>query len=268
MSFSSTPAAAVFTVLAFFYASARMPALSAGQAIVLILIAFETGGGLVALFTPGTAAYYGTHAPLRWALLVAQLVQPGLLALLFGGRIVYWVFLYVYAIAAAVLSGLPPQVGRRRVIAAALVGVGIVALLPIGASLPGLAWFAPVYLVKVILGLSARAGGGRLMAKLRYLEMGPEEHDLDWSITTRVMRDRVIMSTLQASQAQGEKHAVIAIVESGELLETYVSPEAAVLKAYPFDPVRQAFDAYDPRGGVCLLIVRDDAVAISINGLG
>ncbi len=105
------------------------------------------------------------------------------------------------------------------------------------------------------------------MAKLVYREMGPEEHDLDWSITSRVMRDRVLMTTLQASQAQGEKHAVVAVVESGELKETWVSPESAVIKAYPFEPVRQAFAAYDPRGGVCLLVVRDNAVAISINGL-
>jgi len=102
---------------------------------------------------------------------------------------------------------------------------------------------------------------------LVYREMGPDERDLDWSVTSRVMRDRVLMSTLEASQAQGEKHAVVAIVENGELSETYVSPESAVMKAYPFDPVRQAFDAYNPHGGVCLLIVRDDAVAISINGL-
>ncbi|HEY9595863.1 MAG TPA: hypothetical protein VHE79_15395, partial [Spirochaetia bacterium] len=146
--------AVVFTVLAFFYASARMPALSAVEIIVLILVAFEAGAGLVALFTRGTSAYYADHAPLRWTLLVAQLVQPGLLALLFGGRIVYWVFLYVYTMAAAVLAGLPTDPGRRKVIAAALVAVGNVALLPIGASLPGLAWFAPVYMVKVILGLS------------------------------------------------------------------------------------------------------------------
>lgn len=105
------------------------------------------------------------------------------------------------------------------------------------------------------------------MAALVYREMGPEENALDWSVTSHVMSDRVLMSTLQASQAQGEKHAVIAIVKEGRLRETYVSPESAVVKAYPFDPVRQAFSCYDPRGGVCLLIVRDDAVSVSINGL-
>jgi hypothetical protein len=105
------------------------------------------------------------------------------------------------------------------------------------------------------------------MAGLVYREMGPEENALDWSVTSHVMGDRVLMTTLQASQAQGEKHAVIAIVEDGRLRETYVSPASAVLKAYPFDPVKQAFDYYDPSGGVCLLIVRNDAVSISINGL-
>jgi hypothetical protein len=100
-----------------------------------------------------------------------------------------------------------------------------------------------------------------------YREMAPDEHMLDWRITRRVMSDSVLMNTLHASQAQGEKHAVIAIVESGELKEAYVSPEPAVRKSFPFDPVRQAFDLYDAKGGVCLLIVRDGKAVISLNSI-
>jgi hypothetical protein len=105
------------------------------------------------------------------------------------------------------------------------------------------------------------------MPPVVYREMSADENSLDWSVTTRVMSDKVLMKTLQASQAQGEKHAVIAIVEAGELRETYISPEPAVEKAFPFDPVKQAFEQYDVHGGVCLLIVRDNRVVISINGL-
>ncbi len=100
-----------------------------------------------------------------------------------------------------------------------------------------------------------------------YQEMSPEESALDWNVTTRVMSDRVLMKTLGDSQSQGEKHAVIALVEKGELKETYVSPEAAVKKSFPFNAVEQAFDAYDIGDGVCLLIVRDNKAVISINGL-
>jgi hypothetical protein len=100
-----------------------------------------------------------------------------------------------------------------------------------------------------------------------YEDMSPEESGLDWRVTSRVLSDAVLMRTLQDSQSGGEKHAVVALVEGGVLKESYVSPEAAVRKAFPFDPVRQAFDAYDPAGGVCLLIVRDNKAVISINGL-
>jgi hypothetical protein len=100
-----------------------------------------------------------------------------------------------------------------------------------------------------------------------YQEMSPNEQVLDWRITRAVMADAVLMNTLHASQAQGEKHAIIAIVENGQLKETYVSPESAVKKNFPFNPVMQAFDFYDGKGGVCLLIVRDGKAVISLNSL-
>ena len=100
-----------------------------------------------------------------------------------------------------------------------------------------------------------------------YQEMSREESSLDWRITARVMSDKVLMRTLEESQSSGEKHAVIALVEDGELKEVYVSPEAAVKKSFPFDPVRQAFEAYTADKGVCLVIVRDNKAVISINGV-
>jgi len=103
--------------------------------------------------------------------------------------------------------------------------------------------------------------------ELVYREMGPEEQELDWRITRAVMGDRVLMQTLEVAQASGEKHAVVALVEGGSLTEAYVSPAGAVKAAYPFHAVEQAFDFYDPGAGVCLVIVRDGKVVISINGL-
>ena len=106
------------------------------------------------------------------------------------------------------------------------------------------------------------------MAEVVYREMSPDEQELDWRITRKVMSDAVLMQTLQAAQSEGEKHAVIAMVENGELKETYVSPEAAVKRSFPFNPVTQAFDFYEINKGVCLLIVRDGKAVISVNGIG
>ena len=110
------------------------------------------------------------------------------------------------------------------------------------------------------------SGGGR-MENIVYQEMSAEEHMLDWRVTRQVMSDTILMNTLHASQAQGEKHAVIALVENGKLRETYVSPEQAVKKSFPFDPVAEAFDFYEVQAGVCLLIVRDGKAVISVNSI-
>jgi hypothetical protein len=105
------------------------------------------------------------------------------------------------------------------------------------------------------------------MESIVYQEMSPEESGLDWSVTRRVLADAVLMKTLEAVQAGGGKHAVIARVAGGQLAEAYVSPEEAVERQFPFDPVKRAFAEYDTRDGVCLLIVRDGKAVISINGL-
>jgi len=103
--------------------------------------------------------------------------------------------------------------------------------------------------------------------EVTYQDVGPEERAMDWRITTRVMSDKILMKTLEESQSDGVKHAVVARVEKGELIEAYVSPEEAVRRNFPFDPVKQAFAAYQAGRGVCLLIVRDNKAVISINSV-
>ncbi len=103
--------------------------------------------------------------------------------------------------------------------------------------------------------------------EITYQDIEPAERAMDWRITARIMSDRVLMKTLEDSQAAGEKHAVVARVEHGELKEAWVSPESAVKRSFPFPAVAQAFDAYKAGRGVCLLLVRDQKAVISINGL-
>ena len=102
---------------------------------------------------------------------------------------------------------------------------------------------------------------------VRYQDIGPDERTMDWRITTHILSDKVLMKTLEESQSGGEKHAVVALVQGGELQEAYVSPEAAVKKSFPFNAVTHAFEAYQVGRGVCLLIVRDGRAVISLNGL-
>jgi hypothetical protein len=105
------------------------------------------------------------------------------------------------------------------------------------------------------------------MAELIYEEMGPGEQALDWRITKALLSDRVLMKTLSDCQTKGEKHAVVAMVESGQLKEAYVSPESSVRKNFPFNAVEQALEYYTIEGGVFLIIVRDGKVVASVNGI-
>ncbi|MGO9308069.1 MAG: hypothetical protein ACLQDL_03485 [Spirochaetia bacterium] len=146
----------VFGLLALLFAFTRVEALPAWKALLLFVLAADVSGGAMAGFTAGTDAYYGSRPGLRWGFIFLHFIQPGLLFLLFAGKVAYWIFLYAFTVAAAALVNIIPGQARQQGAAAALVVIGIVILLPIGLSTPFLAWFAPVYMLKLILGFAVR----------------------------------------------------------------------------------------------------------------
>jgi hypothetical protein len=147
---------AVFGVLALVFAYSRVESLPLWKAAVLFVVAADVSGGATACFSAGMGAYYEARPVLRWAFIFMHFIEPGLLFLLFDGRLGYWLFLYVYTVASASLVTIMPGRARREGMAAALVVIGIVILLPIGLSTPFLAWFGPVYMLKLILGFGVR----------------------------------------------------------------------------------------------------------------
>jgi len=146
----------VFGVLALLFATTRVAALPLWKAVILFVLAADVGGGAIACFSPGMSGYYGRRPGLRWAFIFIHVIEPGLLYLLFDGRLGYWLFLYVYTVAAASLVNIIPGRARQEGSAAALVVIGIVILLPLGLSTSFLAWFGPVYMLKLILGFGVR----------------------------------------------------------------------------------------------------------------
>ncbi len=146
----------VFGLLALLFAFTRVEALPAWKAVMLFLLAADVSGGAMAGFTAATDAYYGSRPGLRWAFIFIHFIEPGLLFLLFDGKIAYWIFLYAFTVAAASLVNIIPGRARQQGAAAALVVIGIVILLPIGLSTPFLVWFGPVYMLKLILGFAVR----------------------------------------------------------------------------------------------------------------
>lgn len=146
----------VFGALALVFASTRVEALPLWKAAVLFVLAADVSGGAMAGFTAGTDAYYARRPGMLWGFFFMHFFEPALLYLLFDGRLAYWIFLYVFTTAAASLVNIIPGRARQEGAAAALVVIGIVILLPIGLSTPFLAWFAPVYMLKLILGFAVR----------------------------------------------------------------------------------------------------------------
>ena len=146
-------------VLALVFAQSRVAGMEWWKALLLFAVAVDICGGAVACFTSGTARYYESRPRLRWAFIVGHILEPGLLFVLFGGRFAYWAFLYVFTAAAASLVNIVEDGHRRVVLAAGLVALGIMVLLPVGLATPYLVWFGPVYMIKLILAFAARPTG-------------------------------------------------------------------------------------------------------------
>jgi hypothetical protein len=147
---------AIFGVLALVFAYTRVESLPLWKAAILFVLAADVSGGAMACFSAGQGAYYESRPALRWGFIFIHFIEPGLLYLLFDGRLAYWIFLYAFTAAAASLVNIIPGRARRETAAVALLVIGIVILLPIGLSAPFLAWFGPVYMLKLILGFGVR----------------------------------------------------------------------------------------------------------------
>jgi hypothetical protein len=147
---------AAFGILALIFAWSRVDSLPWWKSLLLFLVAADVSGGVVANFTPGTDRYYAARPGLRWVFIFGHVIEPGILFLLFGGRPAYWGFLFVFTAAAATLVNIITGRTRQEVTAAALLVVGTVIALPIGLATPFLAWFGPVYMLKLILAFAVR----------------------------------------------------------------------------------------------------------------
>jgi hypothetical protein len=146
----------VFGVLALVFAWSRVAALPWWKSLLLFLAAADVSGGTVANFSAPTDRWYADRPGLRWGFIFVHVVHPALLYLIFGGPPAWWVFLYVYTVAAASLVNVIQERSRQEPAAAAFVVLGIVITLPLGLGTPFLAWFAPVYMIKLISAFAVR----------------------------------------------------------------------------------------------------------------
>jgi hypothetical protein len=152
-------AAVVFGILAVLLAYSRVASLPAWKALILFMIAADVSGGTVAGFSSATGEWYESRPGFKRAFPFVHILEPALLWVLFDGRIAYWAFLYGFTVAAASVVMLIRDRSRQAAAAAALVVVGTIIVLPIGLANPFLAWFAPIYMLKLILGFGVSRTG-------------------------------------------------------------------------------------------------------------
>jgi len=141
-------------ILVLVFAWSRVAQLPAWKAAILFVLAADVSAGAAAGFGASTGAWYARHAGFRRAFPFLNFFQPALLCALFDGSVAYWAFLYGFTAVAASVVMLMRDRSRQEPAAAALAALGTVILLPIGLATPFLAWFAPVYMVKLILGFT------------------------------------------------------------------------------------------------------------------
>ncbi len=148
--------AAVFGALALLFAWSRVAGLSWWRSIVLFLVAADVSGGIVANFCASTDRYYAARPGARWVFIFAHIVEPVVLFALFGGRLGWWMFLFIYAAAASSIANVLEEGRRQETLAAAFTALGLIITVPLGLETPFLAWFGPAYLVKLALAFAVR----------------------------------------------------------------------------------------------------------------
>jgi hypothetical protein len=132
------------------------PEVGPWRRLVVAALALDLAGGAVACFTASTAAYYARKPALRRIFIGIHVVHPAILAVLFRAQAVPLVLAGVYAVGSAFAVDSLGGPEARRVAAPALVGFGIALFGVIAVPVPLLAWFAPLFLVKLVLGFAAR----------------------------------------------------------------------------------------------------------------
>jgi hypothetical protein len=146
----------IFGVIAVLFAWSRVAGLSWWRSLLLFVVAADVGAGVVAVLSSSTDRFYAERPGLRWIFIFAHIVHPAALFALFGGRLGWWAFLYAYTASAASIVNVVSERSRQEVLAGGLVAVGVLITLPLGLDMPFLAWFGPVYMLKLILAFAVR----------------------------------------------------------------------------------------------------------------
>ncbi len=120
------------------------------------LIFLDIGGGVVANLSNATNQYYQQHSKMRLPFLALHIIHPAVMAALFPSALPYFICVMIFTLAAAFGVNAVRDSELQQNLAALLVsaGCGLAFLFQVPVNV--LYLFAPLFMVKLILGFAVR----------------------------------------------------------------------------------------------------------------
>lgn len=126
------------------------------KSLLFILVSFDIIGGAVANFTVSTDEYYTQNPKKRWLFFAEHIVHFSLFYLAIGGKIWFWILVFVYTMASAIIINLIQAKRVQELIAPAFVTVGCIIFYSFNLLIPLMSWFPAIFMIKIIIGFAVR----------------------------------------------------------------------------------------------------------------
>jgi len=120
------------------------------------LIFLDVGGGVAANLSTSTNHYYQVHDRLRLPFIAMHIIHPAVLAVLFPLALPYFLYVLLFTLSATMAVNAIKDRELQQNIASFLVVVGCAFSFFFPQALPVLYLFAPLFMVKLILGFAVR----------------------------------------------------------------------------------------------------------------
>lgn len=124
--------------------------------MLAVVVFLDVGGGVAANLSSSTNQYYQKKASLRPIFLAMHIIHPLILVLVFPQNATYFIFVLIFTLASAFVVNVFKDRELQQNLAAALTGIGVCLALLFSVSPIFLYAFAPLFMVKLILGFSVK----------------------------------------------------------------------------------------------------------------
>lgn len=126
------------------------------KALIIGVLFFDVGGGVVANFTSSTNRYYQESPKLRILFLFLHVLQPAIVAFLVSDYRSFALFLAAYTVGSGLIINFIKKAEVQQSIASILTVIGITTLTLFNVAPPIMYAFGALFIVKILMGFSVR----------------------------------------------------------------------------------------------------------------